>query len=107
MKIIYRAGDITEAHIILGLLNANGIEAHVGGLYLQGGIGDLAVSDFVNVHVANADVALAKSIISEYEGIKHKPEQTTKTHKTTLVSRLSITLLACTLMIFIYFLVSS
>ncbi|WP_303285526.1 DUF2007 domain-containing protein [Marinobacter sp. SS8-8] len=31
MQIAYRARDITEAHIVAGLLEANGIEAFVGG----------------------------------------------------------------------------
>jgi len=35
MKIIYKARDIIEAHIVSGMLNANGIETHVGGYYLQ------------------------------------------------------------------------
>jgi len=45
MKLIYKAGDITEAHIVKGLLESNGIPAHVGGFYLQGAIGDLAASN--------------------------------------------------------------
>ncbi len=68
MEIIYRAKDITEAHIVSGLLNANGIEAHVGGYYLQGGIGQLATFDFANVQVAADDVPEARNIIAEYEG---------------------------------------
>tara|TARA_R110002124_G_scaffold85971_3_gene222644 strand:- start:33411 stop:33530 length:120 start_codon:yes stop_codon:yes gene_type:complete len=31
LQIAYRARDITEAHIVAGLLEANGIEAFVGG----------------------------------------------------------------------------
>ena len=67
MKIIYRARDIIEAHIVSGMLNANGIEAHVGGYYLQGGIGDLAASDFANVQVADKDIASALPLITGYE----------------------------------------
>ena len=68
MEIIYKARDITEAHIVSGLLNANGIEAHVSGYYLQGGIGELATFDFANVQVADEDVTEAKMIVAEYEG---------------------------------------
>ena len=75
MKHIYNASDITEAHIVSGLLHANGIEAHVGGHYLQGGIGDLAVMDFASVHVADEDAGTARKIIDEYE-TANKPEQT-------------------------------
>ena len=67
MKIIYNASNLTEAHIVAGLLNANGIETHVGGHYLQGGIGELAAADFVRIHVADDDVTAAAAIIAEYE----------------------------------------
>jgi hypothetical protein len=67
MKIIYKAADITEAHIVKGLLESNGIEAHVGGFYLQGAIGDLAAQDFAHVHVADEDQQRANEIISVYE----------------------------------------
>lgn len=68
MKIIYKAKDIIEAHIVAGMLNANGIETHVGGYYLQGGVGDVAVFDFANVQVADEDVVTALPLVAEYEG---------------------------------------
>ena len=67
MKLIYRASDINEANIVAGMLRANGIEAHVGGYYLQGGVGDLAAQDFANVHVADEDLDAARSLITEYD----------------------------------------
>ena len=67
MKIIYQSGNTSEAHIIAGLLNSHGIQAHVSGSYLQGGIGDLAAMDFVSIQVANADVEKAHTIIAEYD----------------------------------------
>lgn len=68
MKIIYKARDIIEAHIVAGMLNASGIETYVGGYYLQGGVGDMAVYDFANVQVTDEDVALAQPLVSEYDG---------------------------------------
>ena len=70
MKIIYKARDIIEAHIVSGMLNANGIATYVGGYYLQGGVGDLAVYDFANVQVAVEDVELALPLVAEYDGTK-------------------------------------
>lgn len=70
MKIIYKARDIIEAHIVSGMLNANGVEAHVSGYYLQGGVGDVAVYDFANVQVADEDVALALPLVAEYDGVQ-------------------------------------
>ncbi len=78
MKIIYKARDIIEAHIVSGMLIAHGIEAHVGGFYLQGGIGDLAASDFANVQVADEDVASALPLITAYDG--KRSSDTTKSN---------------------------
>jgi hypothetical protein len=85
LNIIYRAGDLTEAHIIAGLLEANGIDSHVGGHYLQGGIGELAAADFATVHVADEDIARAKAIIDEYESNSQSSNKhiTDKTEKKT------------------------
>lgn len=67
MKLIYKASDINEAHIVSGMLRSNGIEAHVGGYYLQGGVGDLAAFGFANVHVPDEDVEQAMLLIAQYE----------------------------------------
>lgn len=67
MKLIYKARDVTEAHIISGLLKSNGVEAHVGGHYLQGGVGDLAAMDFATITVADEDTETAATIIAEYD----------------------------------------
>lgn len=64
---IYTAKDITEAHILRGMLESRGIQAFVGGQYLQGGIGELAPMDFATLSVADEDAMLAKAIIREYE----------------------------------------
>lgn len=68
MKIVYKSSNISEAHILHGMLSANGIESHVGGHYLQGGIGELLATDYAIIYVADSDVPSAKSIIAEYEG---------------------------------------
>ena len=64
---IYNARDIIEAHIIRGMLEAHGIEAHVNGFYLQGGIGDLAAHDYASVSVNNNDVDQARKLVKEYD----------------------------------------
>ena len=68
MKIVYRAGDITEAEIVKGMLLSNGIEAHVSGYYLQGGIGELGAIDLAKVHVPDEDYQNALQLVLEYEG---------------------------------------
>ena len=67
MVIVYNAKDIIEAQLVAGLLESKGIETHVGGTYLQGGIGELAAMDFATVSVDQSDVGRARRIIDEYE----------------------------------------
>ncbi|MEH6578181.1 MAG: DUF2007 domain-containing protein [Amphritea sp.] len=67
MQEVYRAGDITEAHIIAGMLESQGIDSHVGGHYLQGGVGELASMNFATVSVPEEDVVAARELINEYE----------------------------------------
>lgn len=67
MQIAYRARDITEAHIVAGLLRANGIEVHVGGHYLQGAMGEIGTAGFTNVHVADENWARARALLEAYE----------------------------------------
>lgn len=67
MQIAYRARDITEAHIVAGFLSANDIEAHVGGHYLQGGLGEIGTMGFSNVHVDDEDLGRARVLVREYE----------------------------------------
>ena len=106
MQLIYRASNITEAHIVAGLLKSNGIEAHVGGHYLQGGVGELAPFNFANVHVADEDVTLAKTIIAEYEGQQNAPVTNQNRQKNTSSSKLLIAIFVFLFILFIYYLVA-
>lgn len=67
MKIIYHAQDIVEAHILAGLLQSRGVEAFVGGHYLQGGIGELAALDSATLAVEESDEEAARAVLAEYE----------------------------------------
>ncbi|HID82522.1 MAG TPA: DUF2007 domain-containing protein [Chromatiales bacterium] len=107
MKLIYKAGNITEAHIVSGLLNSNGIKTHVGGHYLQGGVGELAAFDFAHVHVEDEDVQAAQSIIAEYEGKKSKPIKHTKITNNNPARGLVIVAFVLLLVILIFYLISN
>jgi hypothetical protein len=76
MQIAYRTSDTSEAHIIAGMLHAEGIQAHVGGHHLQGGMGELAAIDFAHIFVDNEQLEDARAIIATYEqaGIKQDSE---------------------------------
>ncbi len=106
MKIVYKAGDITEAHIVSGLLNANNIETHVDGYYLQGGIGDLAAMDFISVQVEDENVAHAKSIISDYEVVTGEPGENEKELSSELLPRVFASIVAFLFFIIIFILIS-
>lgn len=68
MELIYQGQNILEAHIVSGLLTANGIENHVAGHYLQGAVGDLPASDFAQVFLHEiGDLAQAKQLLADYE----------------------------------------
>lgn len=67
MVIIYRSSDIAEAHILKGMLNANGIEAFLGGHYLQGGIGELLATDYATLAVKEEDADAAKKLLAAYD----------------------------------------
>ncbi|MFO7582742.1 DUF2007 domain-containing protein [Guyparkeria sp.] len=69
MKTIYEAGDVLEAHIVCGMLNAEGIEAEVAGQYQQGAVGGLAPRDFARVQLLDErDEPRARELIRTYEG---------------------------------------
>ena len=67
MKIIYRANDIIEAHIVAGYLESHGIKAFVGGHYLQGGVGELVAFGFATVSVVNDNTGVAEALMQEYD----------------------------------------
>jgi hypothetical protein len=64
---VYDASNITEAHIVRGMLRAHGIEAYVSGHYLQGGVGELATQGFASVLVAEHQAVKARELIETYE----------------------------------------
>lgn len=68
MQIAYNARDLTEAHIIAGLLGSHGIATHVGGHFLQGALGEIGAAGFTNVQVDDDDYLEARRLIAEYEG---------------------------------------
>ncbi|HEY0232483.1 MAG TPA: DUF2007 domain-containing protein [Dokdonella sp.] len=62
MKIVYRAENIIDAHLVKGALAAEGITAFVAGEYLTGAIGELPVGNLVSVMVSDHDVERASAV---------------------------------------------
>ena len=67
MKSIFEASSGLEAHMILNLLQQQGIECRIDGEYLQGGVGELQAMNFVRVLVEDHDVSRAKAVIDEWD----------------------------------------
>jgi hypothetical protein len=76
MKCIYETSTGLDAHMILNLLEQEGIRGRIDGEYLQGGIGELQAMNFVRVLVAEQDCAEARKIISRWESIQPASDNT-------------------------------
>jgi hypothetical protein len=67
---IFVARNLSEAHIVSGMLNAAGIAAQVRGHYLAGGYGELPITSDTLPSVWIDDekqMAIARKVIDEYE----------------------------------------
>ena len=70
MQRVYVARNLTEAHIVSGMLNAAGISAQVRGHYLAGGYGELPISSdtLPSVWIDDSEqFPAARTVIDEYE----------------------------------------
>jgi hypothetical protein len=73
MVSVYTAQSVTDAHLIKGLLESEGISALVYGGDLQGGIGELPVMGLITVRVPESFAAQARTVIADYE--RAEPEK--------------------------------
>jgi hypothetical protein len=76
MKCVYETSTGLDAHMILNLLEQEGISGRVDGEYLQGGIGELQPMNFVRVLVSEDDYAEAKKIINDWELVQPASDRT-------------------------------
>jgi len=67
MIIVYRAANITDAHLIRQMLEAEGIPAFIQGEYLQGAVGELPANTEVFVQVADENAIAARAIVDEWD----------------------------------------
>lgn len=70
MKSVYEASTALDAHMILNLLEQEGITGRVDGEYLPGGVGELQAINLVRVMVDEADVERARRIIRDWEAVQ-------------------------------------
>lgn len=67
MIIVYSAANITDAHLIRQMLEAEGILAFIQGEYLQGAVGELPANTEIFVRVADENAAAARVIVDAWE----------------------------------------
>ena len=72
---IYSAETTTDAHLIKGLLEQNGVEAFVSGHYLQGAFGELPVINMIQIMVDSQDEQQARDILKDYESGKYQLDE--------------------------------
>jgi hypothetical protein len=67
MRIVYRAENIIDAHLVRNVLEGAGIPAHVSGEYLTGAMGELPVMGLLTVMVAEHDVPVASDLVAQVD----------------------------------------
>lgn len=67
MQIVYRAANLSDAHLIRQLMEAEGIPAFVQGEYLQGAVGELPANTEVLVRVPDERVDAARAVVDDWE----------------------------------------
>ncbi len=105
MEIAYRAQDIAEAEIVSGMLRAHGIDAHVGGYYLQGGVGELAPMGFASVQVEASQLGPARQLVDQYTAARGVSGAAPTTGRRTTMPKLVLAVLAALAVATLYLLV--
>lgn len=75
MKLLYEASNSLEAHMILNLLEQEGLSARIDGEYLQGGLGELPATT-VRVMIEESSYSAGMKIIDEW--VKKQPTEPVK-----------------------------
>ena len=65
MRIVYRAANIVDAHLVRGVLETHGIRAFVTGEFLTSAAGELPAAGLVSVMVSDHDILDAEHLIAD------------------------------------------
>jgi len=66
MQKVYEPENLMEAELLQGMLGSEGIDAHVTGRHLLGGLGELPALGLLGISVGNDDVERARALITAY-----------------------------------------
>lgn len=73
MRVVYRAENIVDAHLVKDALEQAGIPAFVSGEHLIGGVGQLPARDFLAVSVPEVCVEAAEPVVREMDEMLRTP----------------------------------
>ncbi len=68
MQRVYEPSDLLEAQMLLGMLEAEGIEAFIAGGHLLGAMGELPALGLLGLLVDDAQAERARQLIAAYNG---------------------------------------
>ncbi|NBA94966.1 putative signal transducing protein [Pseudomonas sp. R5(2019)] len=66
MQRIYEPEDLLEGELLLCMLASEGVEAHLAGRDLVGGVGELPPLGLLSLNVENDQAQYARQLIAEY-----------------------------------------
>ena len=67
MRVVYEPENIIDAHLVKGVLEHAGIPVYLRGEFLAGGIGELPVSGFLALCVAEVLEEQAREVLADLE----------------------------------------
>ncbi len=73
MQRIYEPENLMEGELLQGMLESEGITAHLVGRDLLGGTGELPIYGLVALAVENDQAAYARELITAYNGAQPLP----------------------------------
>lgn len=68
MQKIYEPENLMEGELLQAMLASEGVEAHLTGRHLLGGIGELPVFGLLGISVDNDQAERARELITAYNG---------------------------------------
>jgi hypothetical protein len=73
MRVVYRAENIVDAHLVKDALEQAGMPAFINGESLIGGVGQLPARDFLTVGVPDVCVDAAAPVVRAIEAMLRAP----------------------------------
>ncbi|RUL76805.1 DUF2007 domain-containing protein [Dyella choica] len=67
MRIVYRAQNLIDAHLVKDALESAEVPAFISGEYLTGGVGQLPALDYVAVLVPESSIDAAEPVVRQID----------------------------------------